>query len=61
MRSSLGAVCALAVLATALSAGCQNAPGGVDDDADQDAGPRAPLESGPGAEPGAEDQHALEA
>ncbi|WP_326752861.1 hypothetical protein OH738_25820 [Streptomyces hirsutus] len=31
MRSSLGAVCALAVLATALSAGCQSAPGGVDE------------------------------
>ncbi|MFF3716928.1 hypothetical protein [Streptomyces prasinus] len=29
MRSSLGAVCVLAVLATALSAGCQSAPGGV--------------------------------
>lgn len=30
MRSSLGAVCALAVLATALSAGCQSAPGTAD-------------------------------
>jgi hypothetical protein len=31
------------------------------DDAHQDTGPRAPLEAGPGTEPGTEDQHALEA
>ncbi|CAM5694571.1 hypothetical protein SALBM217S_05740 [Streptomyces griseoloalbus] len=39
----------------------QQAAEAAADHADEDAGPRTPLEAGPGAEPGAQDQHAFEA
>ncbi|GAA3297561.1 hypothetical protein GCM10020295_30640 [Streptomyces cinereospinus] len=41
--------------------GVQQAAERAAEDADQDTGPRPPLEAGPGAEPGAEDHHAFEA
>ncbi|MFC5855730.1 hypothetical protein ACFPZI_29325 [Streptomyces chlorus] len=51
MRSFLGAVCALAVLATALTTGCQSAPGGAEKSGRPGERRTASVSSAPAPEP----------